>query len=932
MRLIDDIQYSFVAGELSPTLYGHADLDKYDLGLALARNYFVDYRGGLSTRPGSIFVDFVKDDDKDTKFIPFKFAPALASTYVMLFGHRYIRFVQDGAYVLEAAKVITGLTTANPAVVTSVAHGFANGDWIKLFDITGPIGLNQQTYIVTNVTANTFRLTDTFGNVISTIGLPAYIAGGNAYRIYTVVTTYDAADLELLRARQSRSQITLTHNSYASAALIRITDTNWTLTSLAFGNVGPVPTTLAMTSSAVGTAGVGFTVTALDQDGNESLPAPVLFNTAVANIVTTAGTSLRYTWSVVPGASSYRVYRTQIVPNGVDITRSAPLGFVGMAYGPEFVDANFIPDFAITPPMYQQPFANGAIDYINVTAPGAGYSRTSTVSASIGTGFVGEVVVNNPGNLLGIIVRKGGSGYTGATVLSVSGGAGAAVSVFLTPASGNNPAVSTIFQQRQVFLATLNDPLTLWASRPKKFENFDVSQVIAPNDSYSFELDSEEVAPIRHAVPTRQGLALFSQAGIWRLSSSDGIVRATDALADPETYVGASLIPPLVIDTDLVYIEGKGEIVRLLTYSDYQKLYLGQNLSILSSHLTHDLVRWTYASDPFKLIQAVRTDGAMLAMAFEKEQQVFAWTQYWTKGLYKDVLALQENLTDTVYTMVQRYINGRWTKMIEQQAQRRFINVEESWCVDCGLANPITTPAATLTASAASGLAVTFTASAAVFAAGDVNSVLRVGGGLAIINTFTDTTHVIGNLIRPITATIQEDPLNRPLLALAGDWTLDKPFTSFGGLNHLEGETVSILADGAVVPQQMVVGGKITLTQGATRVIVGLPYTCIAKALAPNVTTEIIEDKLKKWVRSAVRLNESRGLKVGDDLDSLVEIPDRTTEGYNVATQTSSGIKIVIPDAAFREDNSIYYVQDYPLPATILGWVHEIELGQQSGQ
>ncbi len=173
---------------------------------------------------------------------------------------------------------------------------------------------------------------------------------------------------------------------------------------------------------------------------------------------------------------------------------------------------------------------------------------------------------------------------------------------------------------------------------------------------------------------------------------------------------------------------------------------------------------------------------------------------------------------------------------------------------------------------------------------------LRVGGGLAIINTYTDTTHVIGNLIRPISATIQEDPLNRPLQAASGTWTLDKPFTSFGGLNHLEGETVSILADGAVVPQQMVVNGRITLAQGATRVIVGLPYRCIAKALAPNVATEIIEDKLKKWVRSAVRLNESRGLKVGDDLDSLVEIPDRTTEGYDVAT------------------------------------VHELELGQQSGE
>ena len=49
------IQYAYVSGEISPTLYSRSDLEKYDLGLALARDYFVDYRGGISTRPGSEF-------------------------------------------------------------------------------------------------------------------------------------------------------------------------------------------------------------------------------------------------------------------------------------------------------------------------------------------------------------------------------------------------------------------------------------------------------------------------------------------------------------------------------------------------------------------------------------------------------------------------------------------------------------------------------------------------------------------------------------------------------------------------------------------------------------------------------------------------------------------------------------------------------------
>ena len=54
------IQYAFGSGEISPKLYGRSDLEKYDLGVALAKNFFVDYNGGLSTRPGTEFLDRIQ--------------------------------------------------------------------------------------------------------------------------------------------------------------------------------------------------------------------------------------------------------------------------------------------------------------------------------------------------------------------------------------------------------------------------------------------------------------------------------------------------------------------------------------------------------------------------------------------------------------------------------------------------------------------------------------------------------------------------------------------------------------------------------------------------------------------------------------------------------------------------------------------------------
>ena len=44
------------------------------------------------------------------------------------------------------------------------------------------------------------------------------------------------------------------------------------------------------------------------------------------------------------------------------------------------------------------------------------------------------------------------------------------------------------------------------------------------------------------------------------------------------------------------------------------------------------------------------------------------------------------------------------------------------------------------------------------------------------------------------------------------------------GLDHLNGATVSILADGSVQAQQVVAAGRITLQAPAARVTVGLPY------------------------------------------------------------------------------------------------------------
>lgn len=73
---------------------------------------------------------------------------------------------------------ITGITTATPGVVTAASHGLADGDRVVITKVIGTIGpeVNNQTFVVDVLSANTFALYDVYGLPITTVG--TYTSGG----------------------------------------------------------------------------------------------------------------------------------------------------------------------------------------------------------------------------------------------------------------------------------------------------------------------------------------------------------------------------------------------------------------------------------------------------------------------------------------------------------------------------------------------------------------------------------------------------------------------------------------------------------------------------------------------------------------------------------------------------------------------------------
>ncbi len=86
-------------------------------------------------------------------------------------------------------RTITGITNANPGVVTSATHGFTTGDIITISSVVGMVQLNTNRYKVVVINANTFSMTDLFGNPVDTSAFGTYVSGGQANLISSVSTT-----------------------------------------------------------------------------------------------------------------------------------------------------------------------------------------------------------------------------------------------------------------------------------------------------------------------------------------------------------------------------------------------------------------------------------------------------------------------------------------------------------------------------------------------------------------------------------------------------------------------------------------------------------------------------------------------------------------------------------------------------------------------
>lgn len=142
------------------------------------------------------------------------------------------------------------------------------------------------------------------------------------------------------------------------------------------------------------------------------------------------------------------------------------------------------------------------------------------------------------------------------------------------------------------------------------------------------------------------------------------------------------------------------------------------------------------------------------------------------------------------------------------------------------------------------------------------------------------------------------------------------------GLSHLEGQTVSVLADGAVHPQRTVSAGAISLQVSASVVHVGLPYrsTLQTMRLEAGASDGTAQGKIKRVTKAAVRLFNTLGMKAGPDTSNLDTIQFRSaSDDMNAPPPIFTGDKFVPWPSGYETDAHLVVVQDDPLPMTVVG-------------
>ena len=883
-------QQSFNGGVMSPEMYGRAADVKYQSGLAKCTNFLIDPRGPAVARPGFVHVNSTKYDDKKARLIPFSFSTT--QSLVLEFGEKYIRFHTEGQTVLKSD------------------------------------------------------------------GTP-----------YEISTPYSASEVFDIHYVQQADIVTLVHPNHPPKELKRYGATDWRLETISFTSPLASPGAPTVSQSINGDVSNPtdytrkYAITALLADGTgESAIGP---STTIKCNPYGTGAYNSISWSAVSGAGLYRVYRDQ---GGI-------WAYIGQTKELSIVDENISPDLSITPPNYDDPFyLTKGITSVTVTNGGSGYFAAGSLAAT--SSFEFQIIgKNDPEVPTFRIYDASGSGSGATGTLIYKRGTGS-VSGRWRENSNNEGTYTHTFPTLTVTGIIITNPGQDYVS--PKIELVGKNQKILSSNRngiyWGYELKTESF-----------GLSLEKGATTVSVSDSTGSGAVLKAVVDSGKIVainvesgGSNYSNPTVVisssagsgATATASTGNAGDYPGAVSYFEQRRWFGGtisrpNNIWATRSGTEADMSYSLPTQDTDRIAVRVAAREANRILHFIPLSHLILLTgaaEWRVSPLNNDAITPSSmsvrpqsyvganNVQPVVVNNSALYAANRGGHLREcgysyeaggfvtndvcVRANHLFDNLE---IYDLAYAKaPF--PIVWAVSSAGNLIAFTYIPEQQVGGFSSIETQGVFESCTVVSESEEDALYVVvRRTINGETKRFVEKMHQIKFTSIAETMRLDCAGTYRGtakkeisGLDWLEGETVSILADGGVEPPQKVVNGTITLEKEASLVHVGLSFNSDMQSL-PLTVSGLPDGSYasghKKNVKSVeLRVVNSSGFSAGPSFEKLSDYPARSTEFAGDPPDPSTGSIGVEVRPQWSRDGQVCIRQSNPLPLKVISLTSVVEI------
>lgn len=634
-------QTNFTAGEISPRLRGRGDVDRYANAVKLMENAFPTIYGGAQRHFGSVFQAEVKDSTKRVRLIPFIFSRDQA--YILEMGDGYIRFFTPSGQLMSGGTPY------------QIASPYQQSD---LFDVEYTQGADSMFLTHGDVTPQRLQ------------------------RLGSPLWQMSNVPIDVLPFKEwgTRPNATLSLSG-TTGTITATTSTNVFLPSdvgrtIEAGSGIAAITTYVSPTQVTAAVQAQFNLAAYDPNAWKIGASPQVAvaptqNKPVGLVVqlVAAGNAVivsSYSW-----ASGVLTLNTS-GPHGLNVgDRTVLVGFESVGLNGTYSVTATPSGSSFTIGYASQVQQGGGLGVIYKYGAGQAWRATDVGSfVEINGGLVRITSVQDATTCTGTIVKEMTS-----TIAAPPNG------WFLKAPVWNEidgyPAAVALHQQRLVYAGSPGYPRTIWGSKTGEYYDFTLGT--ADGDAYSYEMaSSDSVDQIAHIYSTRRLIILTYGGEFIGSGGSAGAITPTNIQIDPQTAYGSSNVKPVRVGAELLFVQRSGRRVRALGYNFDSDSYVADDLTRLAEHITEGgIVDMAYQQEPYTIVWAVRADGVLLSLTYDRGQNVIGWARRPTNGAFESVACIPAGDRDQVWVVVRRTVGGVTKRYVER--------LDDTMTVDCGV-------------------------------------------------------------------------------------------------------------------------------------------------------------------------------------------------------------------------------------------------------